>query len=386
MAVPIQYNIRNLFVRKVSTSMTVAGIALVVSTFVSLMALVTGLQRTLVEAGDPRNVILMRKGGISEAASALTMEQYTIVRHAQELAPDGDHDTLASPELAQQVLLQRKDGKKANVLIRGVRPVGFRVHDRVRVAAGRPLAARSGQILVGKAVSERYKGLALGDTLRFGRRDWPVVGVFEEGGSAHESEIWADADDLMGDLKRTYFNSMTARLRDPSLAASLSSRLDADPRLNLDAKTETEYYADQAEGARWMRVLGLGIALVMAIGAVFAAMNTMYAAIGSRTKEIGTLRALGFSRGAILASFMLESVLLALPGGILGCILAWPLNGLRSGTINMASFSEVMFEFTITPRICLEVVGFAVLMGVVGGFLPARRAATLPILTALREL
>ncbi len=386
MAVPLKYNVRNLFVRRVSTGMTIFSIGLVVSTFVSLMALAQGLQRTLVVSGNPANAILLRKGGISEAASAITQDQYQIVRYAPELAAAGDRETLASPEVAVQMLLTRKDGKKANVLVRGVRPVAFQVHDGVRVLRGAPLAPRRGQILAGKAVAERYAGLDVGGSIRFGRRQWPVVGVFESGGSAFESEIWADADDLLDDFKRTYYNSMIVRLKDASLLASLSARIDADPRLALDVKSETSYYSQQAEGVQWMRTLGLGIAIVMAIGAVFAAMNTMYAAIGSRTKEIGTLRALGFSRGSILLSFLVESILLALPGGILGCLLALPLNGLRSGTINMASFSEVMFEFTITPAICLQGIAFAVVMGAFGGFLPARRAATVPILTALREL
>ncbi len=386
MAVPLRYNVRNLLVRRVSTGMTIFGIALVVFTFVSMMALARGLEGTLTESGSPENAVVLRRGALAEAASSITVEQFGILRCFPELATDGSGGTLASPELAVQLLLERKGGMKANVLIRGVRPVAFRVHDKVRLASGRMPAPRAGQLLVGRAAAAQFKGLAPGDRLRFGRREWPVVGTFAADGSAFESELWADADDLLADLRRDYFNSVSLRLREPSRLGSFARRLEGDPRLTVDVRSEVDYYNEQAERTQWMKILGLLVAGMMAVGAVFAAMNTMYAAIGMRTKEIGTLRALGFSRRSILASFLAESVLIAIPGGLLGCLLALPFDGLRSSTVNFSSFTELLFEFRITPAICLEGMLFAVVMGAIGGFLPARRAATLPILSALREL
>jgi putative ABC transport system permease protein len=385
MSIPLKYNLRNLLVRKVTTAMTVLGIALVVATFVALMAMADGLSRTLVATGVPENVVFLRKGAIADAASSLGLEQYMALRDLPQFATDARGNALCSPELCFQILSKKRDGGEANVILRGIRPIAFDVHRTVKVAQGRPLAVRAGELLVGKGVLGRYSGFELGAKVKLFQREWTVVGVLEAGGGSFESEVWCDLDDLMSDTKRSYFSAVFARLKDPGQFDAVHAAGD-DPRINLEAKTELEYYREQSESAMHLRTLGMVVAFIMGVGAVFAAMNSMYAAISARTKEIGTLRALGFSRNAVTASFVIESMLLSLPGGVLGCILAIPTHGMKGGTMNMRSFADVSFQFTITPEIMMSAVGFSLAIGFFGGLLPARMGAQTPIVRALREI
>lgn len=386
MRIPLKYNLRNLLVRKVTTAMTVLGIALVVATFVALMAMADGLSRTLVSTGVAENVVFLRKGAIADAASSLAIEQYMALRDLPQFAPNGRGNALVSPELCFQILSKKRDGGEANVILRGVRPIAFDVHSTVRVTGGRTFAVRAGELLVGKGVQARYVGFEVGRKVKLFQREWTIVGVVEAGGGSFESEVWCDLDDLMSDTKRSYFSAVFARLKDPAAFDAVHKASADEPRINLEAKTELDYYREQSESAMHLRTLGLVVAFIMGVGAVFAAMNTMYAAISARTKEIGTLRALGFSRNAITASFVIESMLLALPGGVLGCVLALPAHGMKGGTMNMRSFADVSFQFTITPEIVLSAVAFALAIGFFGGLLPARMGAQTPIVRALREI
>ena len=386
MTVPLKYNLRNLVVRKVTTLMTIAGIGLVVATFVALMAMADGLSRTLVATGVPENVVMLRKGAIADAASSLGLDQYMAVRDISQFARDASGNALVSPELCFQVLSKKRDGGEANVILRGVRPIAFGVHRTVKVAAGRAVAVRAGELMVGKGVQTRYSGFELGARVKLFQREWTVVGQLEAGGGSFESEVWCDLDDLMSDTKRSYYSAVFARMSDPSTFQAVSKQVSEDQRINLEAKTELEYYREQSESAMHLRALGMIVAVIMGVGAVFAAMNTMYAAIASRTKEIGTLRALGFSRAAVTTSFVLESMLLSLPGGLLGIVIALPMNGMSSGTMNMRSFSDVTFQSNITPDIALRALAFSLGIGFFGGLLPARMGASTPIVRALREI
>jgi putative ABC transport system permease protein len=382
--IPLKYNVRNLLVRKVTTSMTVLGISLVVATFVALMAMAQGLDRALVATGVPGNAVALRKGAIADAASSLTVEQYRALRDLPQVATAASGEALASPELCFQVLREKADGGKANVILRGVRPVAFLVHDQVRASA--PLAPRAGQLLVGKGILQRYKGFGVGARLRLFHREYTVAGVMEAGGGGAESEVWCDLDDLQSDARRSYFSAVFAKLRGPDLQAAFARTVAEDPRIGLEARSEPEYYEEQSRSAGTLRALGLLVAVVMAVGAVFAAMNTMYAAISARTKEIATLRALGFSRWAVVTSFVAESMILALPGGVLGCLIALPVHGMATGTMNMRSFSDVTFVTRITPEIALGAVVASLAIGFLGGLMPAHAGASLPIVRALREV
>jgi len=386
MNIPLKYNLRSLMVRKVTTTMTILGIALVVSTFVALMAMAQGLSRTLVSTGLAENVVVLCKGAVADAASSLTFAQFLALRDQPQIRSDEQNQVLASPEAVFQILRKKKAGGESNIILRGVRPVAFQVHSEVRISSGSSLAVRSGQLLVGKGVAARYAGLEVGSKLRLFSREWTIVGVLECGGGYFESEIWCDLDDLLSDSRRSYYSVVFAKLRSPDLVNEFRQKVDADPRINLEARREIDYFEEQSESARELRIIGLSVAFLMAIGAVFAAMNTMYAAISSRTKEIGTLRALGFSRSSVTISFVIESMLLALPGGVLGCILATPVHGMTTGTMNMRAFADVTFAFTISWPIIFGAMAFSALIGLFGGFLPARMGASIPIVQALREV
>jgi ABC-type antimicrobial peptide transport system permease subunit len=267
-----------------------------------------------------------------------------------------------------------------------VKPAAYEVHERFRLVAGRLPSSGRSELLVGRSVAARYKGTQLGSRLNLGRQQWVVVGLFEAGGGSFESEIWTDAESLMSDMRRHYYSAVTLKLRDLGVVDAFARQVADDPRVSLQAKREVDYYDELTQTAAIMRGLGMLVAFIMAIGAVFAAMNTMYAAILSRTKEIGTLRALGFTRASILASFVIESLLVTLPGGIIGCLLALPVHGVTSGTLNMQNFTDIGFEFRISGAIVMGAAAFALGIGLAGGLLPARHAARLPITQALREI
>lgn len=385
MAIPIRYNLGNLAARRLSTVLTALGIALVTWVFVFTLALAGGFEAALTRTGSPENAIVMRRGGSAELTSIVSRPEAEIVRSEPEVARGADGQPLAAAELLVVINTPRRgSGDPANVTVRGVTPRSLALRPGVRLEEGRFFRPGLDEIVVGSLIAERFRNCGYGDTLRFSGRAWRVVGVLDGRGTAVDSEIWGDVELLMQVFDRPVFQSVTLRLDDPSHLDALTRRIDADPRLALQVKREDVFYRDQAGplGA-FLRFLGLFITSILSLGAVFGALNTMYAAVGSRTKEIGTLLALGFSRGAVLASFLLESVLLALLGGVVGCVLALPVSGITAGTSH--DFSELAFRFAVTPTILLLGLGFAALMGLLGGFFPARKAASRRIIEALRE-
>lgn len=387
MMLPLKYNIRSLWVRKVGSFMTLLGLAVTVGVFVSLMALAMSLQRALVNTGSDRNVLALRAGALAEPNSAITREQFGVLKYLPEVMRNSKNQPLASAELCLPVFLPRGRSLSGSVLLRGVEPIAFEVHEQVRlVPGGRMFRSQASECIIGAGVAKRYAYAAsVGKKIKFGSREWEVVGVFEAGGSGFESEIWTDVKDLMGDYKRVNFSSVTFQLVQASQFSAVEAFLAEDPRMGLRAEVETRYYERQSNGMMQMKGLTIIITALMAVGAVFAAMNTMYAAVAGRTREIAAMRAVGFSQRQILGSFVMESVLLALVGGVLGCLLAWPLEGLSSGSMNFRSFTETSFSLHLTFPLIMGGIGFSALMGLLGGFFPAWQASRLPIIRALRE-
>ena len=387
MAIPLKYNVRSLLVRRVSTAMTGGGIALVVAVFVMVMALVAGLNSAISDTGSPDNLIVLRKGSTTETYSAVQISQFDAMKFLPQIRRDAGGEVYASPELPVQALMEREGGGRENIVIRGVLPVALKVHDNVKIVEGRMFNPSVNEVIVGKGLVGRYNNTTVGSSLKFGRGIWKVVGVFTAAGGSFESEVWGDIHNVQDDAQRgAYYADVRLKLAPGADADSLMRRIADDPRINLQAETETEYYKDQAVVANQMRVLGMVVAVIMAIGAIFGAMNTMYAAVSSRTTEIGTLRALGFAPGAVMASFLLESTVLAVGAGVIGIVLAMPINGFSTTFGNFMTFSSLAFSFHVTFTIVIEALIFAAVMGVVGGWLPARQAMKMPVVDALRSV
>ena len=388
MSLVLHYNVRSLFTRKGTVAMTTLGIAMTVAVFVIMLALAQGLRATLVASGSPGNAIVLRKGATSESVSVVRRDFVPLVSSLPQVARDADGDSLVSPELLVVIALRRlTDGERANVSVRGIGPRAFAVRPSVRVVQGREPRPGLAEVAAGLAASRRFDGISVGRRLKFGGREWDVVGLFAAGDAAFESEIWGDVNLMMAAFQRPVYQSLTVRLGDPGSFASFQSAIDADPRLDLKAERERDFYAAQsAEMTTLIRILGAFVAGILAVGAVFGATNTMYAAVAYRIREIGMLRALGFRRGRILLAFLVESIALGLVGGLVGCVLALPVHGISTGTTNWAAFSEVAFKFRITPPLLVAGLAFAALMGAVGGLLPAIRAARLPIAQEIREI
>jgi putative ABC transport system permease protein len=382
------YNLRSMIVRKGTAAMTAGGIAMVVAVFVMTLALAQGFRQTLVASGSPQNAIVLRKGATAETSSAVMRPDVPIVESLPQVARGADGRPLASPEFLTVIALPRiSDDQPANVPVRGVGPKAFEVRDTLKFVEGRRFAPGMREINVGKAAVGRFKGLTLGSDVKFGSATWHVVGIFTANDASFESEIWGDADLFMAAFQRQGYQSMTIKLDDPSMFEAFKAAVAGDPRLYLEPQREQEYYAEQSRALTTViRVFGTFVTLILAIGAVFGAMNTMYAAVAYRTREIGTLRALGFPPSRIVMAFLAESIALAVLGGVLGCLLALPIHGLSTGTTNFSSFSEVAFKFRITPALLAGGVIFSALMGAVGGLLPAIRAARIPVARALREI
>ncbi len=386
MAVPLEYNIRNLAVRRTATLMTACGIGLVVAVLVLTLSLAHGFRATLVATGRPDNAIVIRAGSNSEVQSAVPRDAARIIEADPAVREGSDGSPLAVAESVVLTNLTRKGGGSSNIVVRGVDRHVLALRPEIRIAEGRFFTPGRDEIMVGSPLSRRFVGCRLGDHLRFGARDFTIVGIFDAGGTGFGSEVWGDSQTFMPIFDRNNYSSVTVRLTDPAAYDACKRRLESDPRLKVDVFKERDYYNAQSTAvATVIRVVGVFLVIVMASGAVFGALNTMYAAVGSRTREIGTMLALGFAPREILLSFMVESVLLSAVGGIIGCVLALPINGMSTGTTNWQTFSEVAFEFRITPQILL--IGFlaSLALGVVGGYFPARYAARRTISEALRE-
>lgn len=386
MAIPLAYNWRNVMRRRLSTLTTAVGIGLTVAILIAALALAAGFQATLVGTGSPDNAIVLRKSADSELVSGLSRETVDIVRAHPAVAAGPDGRPLVSPEVVVCITRDRLGQPgSSNVTVRGLDPGALALRSGVRLVAGRPFAPGSDELMVGQRIARRFAGCRLGDRVRLEQRDFTVVGQFTAAGSAFESEIWGDNATLQPVLRGDVFQSVTLRLRDPAAFPRLQRDLEEDPRLTVKVQRESDFYAGQSQAlTTTLRAAGLLITLIMAVGAVFGAMNAMYAAVGSRTREIATLLVLGFTPGAVMASFVIESLMVALLGGALGCLLALPLNGIVTSTTNFANWSEIAFAFRVTPGALAAGMVFAAAMGLVGGILPARRAAREALAAGLR--
>jgi putative ABC transport system permease protein len=388
MALPLSYNVRSLLVRWRVTLLAIGGIALVVTVLVVLGAMSNGFATALASTGDPRNGIVVQRGSGSELTSFFSREHRNLLEVDARIARDAEGKPMVSPEIVIVANLKRKiDDAPTNITVRGVTPKAFEVRNGIRIVAGRNFTPGLNEIIVGQKLTVRLRGVELGDEIPIQRPRWKVVGVFTAEGSAFESEIWGDYD-VMGPafLRGGGQNSLTVRLVDPSTRADFDKEIRENPQMQLQMDGERDYYTNQSGPVTGpLLALAIFVSVVMGIGAVFGAMNTMYAIVAARTREIGTLRALGFSRFSILTSFLIESVFLALVGGAIGCLLAFPMNGFTTGTGQTASFSEVAFAFRITAGSLATGMIFALAMGFLGGLLPGLRAARLPITSALRE-
>jgi len=387
MALPLTYNLRNVLVRWRATLSTILGIGLVVAVYVLVQSLAAGLEKSAGNTGDPRNLMLVRKGSTAESTSMVSIPQLQIIRYWPQIARDATGAPLISADLIALISQPRVDGRgEANVSVRGISPQGMALRPQVKLLAGRWFMPGQREVAVSRKLARRFAGFQVGDTFRTGGHTLRVVGEFDGGNSAFDSELWMDADEARSLFDRQEYSSLLVRAASPAAARELIARVEADKRLTLLATPEIKYYSDQTVTAMPIRMLGGFLALAMSLGAVFAAMNTMYASVGSRTREIGTLRVLGFRRRSILAGFLVEGALLAAIGGVLGCLLALPLHGVSTGTMSFNSFSETVFEFRITPWLAAKGMIFAVLVGVAGSLLPAIRAARLPVITALKSV
>lgn len=386
MGVPITYNVRNLVERKATTLMTALGIGLTVAVLVVSMALTAGLKNVFGGTGDPRQVLVMRKGVDAELTSTVSNESYQIIRRLPGIATTGSGEPMVSPEGLTVVNLPSVDSPDGmNVTVRGLLPIGLSMRD-LQILRGRMFETGRRQVVVGESIARRYPGAQIGKQVRFGRGWWDVVGVFRVGDSAANSEIWADLDQLRGDFEtQGGSSSLLVRLQSESAMPALKKTIEDDQRLGSSVMSEKTYYANMTSSGAPLQVLGFSVAVIMAVGSAFAATNTMYAAVARRAREIGTLRALGFGRWAILRSFIAESVCLALIGGLLGVLIALPINGLTTGVGNFVTFSEVAFKFRVGPAEILDGLLFAAFIGAIGGFLPAWAASRNNIVANMRE-
>jgi len=386
MAIPIAYNLRNLVVRRTTTIMTALGIGLTVAVLLAVLALVNGLRTAFAESSNPLQILVMRKGSTAELSSAVTREVFQDLKSLPGIAKTSSGEPMASLEMVSIVNLASVDSPQGmNVTLRGLLPIGVGMRD-LKLQEGRWFRAGQREIVVGKSIAKRYPAAHLGGKLRFGKGDWDVVGIMDGGQSAVNSEIWGDLNQISSDFNRPDgLSSVLVRATDAATVPALINTLNEDRRLNVLAETEKSYSDSQTSSALPIQFLGIFVSIIMAVGSSFAAMNTMYAAVARRGKEIGTLRVLAFSRGSIMFSFLIESLLLAVLGGIVGCVLAWPLNNITTGIGSFVTFSEISFNFRVSPEIMLSGILFALILGAIGGLFPAGAAARKEILAALRE-
>jgi len=389
MAIPLAYNLRSAGARWTSSLVAVLGIAGTVGVFVAMLALARGFKATMTSSGLADNAIVQRAGADSEMTSIMTMDDVRVIEDAPQVARDGNVP-LVSPEVVVMAALPlRQTGTDANVSVRGVQPRALQVHRQVRLVEGRFLTPGIAEAIVGRGAQKAYAGLDLGATVKIGAGTWTIVGIFDGQGTAFDSEVWADGNVLDGFYKRptNIFQSVTARLRSPDELPAFKALLDGDPRVKITATQERAYYEKQSVLVTTLiSVLGTLVAVVMGLGAVFGALNTMYSAVSERSREIAVLRAIGFGGGAIVLAFLVESLAIALVGGAIGCLAALPVNGLTTGTMNWQTFSHLAFAFRVTPDLLALGMLFALAMGAVGGLPPAIRAARANVAHTLRAL
>ena len=387
MAIPITYNVRNLILRKGLTIMTALGIALTVTTALFIMALLAGLNRAFVTSGNPLNVMVLRKGSTSELTGPFPSEDFGTLKTLPGIAKDSHGDPMVSGETVVVIVLPRADGSgEVNVSVRGMMPDGLEIRPKVKLTDGQWFTQGQREVVVSSSIHKRFAHANIGDSLQFGKGWWKVVGIFDAGGTAYESEIWTDVNQMNSDFDRQgVFSSAYLRATDPVAAEALKNRVSDDQRLKLDGALETEYYAKQTSSGAVIKFIGWLVAIIMAIGSSFAAMNTMYAAVAYRSREIATLRVIGFSRPSILTSFVLEAIMLSLIGAAIGIVLMLPFNGMTTGTSNPVTFSEAVFRLRMTPNVITSAVIFALIMGFLGGLAPAWHAARRDMVVALRD-
>ncbi len=393
MALPVTYNVRNVLVRWRATASTILGVGLVVTVYILMQAMAAGLERSSANTGDPRNVMIVRKGSTAESSSQVSREQLNTIQYWPQVERDAQGRPLISGDLVVIMNLPRRDGTgEANVTMRGITPMGVTLRPQVKLMNGRWFTPGQREVVVSQKMAQRFANCDPGQKFKTGGSVLTVVGWFDGGDSAFDSEMWMDADEARSIFDRENYSSLLVRVADTNAAAGLMQRIDSDKRLPLRAEFETKYYAAQTTTALPIKMLGSLLATAMSIGAVFAAMNTMYASVGSRTREIGTLRVLGFRRRTVLASFILEGAILAGIGGVIGCLVALTAQylcvvfGVRFGTLSFNTFSEVIFQFRVTPFLILKGMLFAVLVGTLGSLFPAIRAARLPVIAALKSV
>ncbi len=387
MPVPFSYSVRNLWTRKLTTVLTAGGMALVAFVFAAVLMLAEGLEQTLVQTGSPENAIVLRGAAETEVASVIERSSAAIIEVQPEIAQNGLGETIAAKEALVLVTLpKRSTGKPTNVIVRGVGPHSLELRPQVKLMAGRLFRPGSREIVVGKGLAQNMKGAHLGGSLHFAMSDWVVVGTFDAGQTAFSSEVWTDADQLMQAFRRDTYSCLVARVPGRHAFESLKQRLENDPRLTVQVKREMDFYKEQSEVmSKFIRILGIAMTTFFSFGAILGAMVTMYSAVANRIREIGTLRAIGFSRASILAAFLAESLLLGLIGGLVGILCSSALQFLTISTVNWETFSELAFGFRLTPAIAGYTLAFALIMGFMGGLFPAWRAARLKIVDSLRQ-
>lgn len=388
MGIPFSYSIRNLRARRLTTVLTSGGMALVVFVFAAILMLAEGLQKTLVETGSYDNVVVIRKGSAAEVQSGVEREKASIVETANEIAIGADGQKLLAKELVVLISLpKRENSTTSNVVMRGIGPHSFALRAQVKLIEGRLPRLGSLEVIVGKSIYKGFKGTGVNENICCGLRDWRVVGIFDAGATGFSSEIWGDADQLMQAFRRPVYSSVIFKLRNSQEFDTVRARIESDPRLSLEARRETKYYRDQSEMmAKFLRIFGWSLTIIFSLGAMIGAMITMYAAVATRTGEIGTLRALGFRRRSILIAFLMESLFLGFTGGCAGLFFAAFMQFITISTMNFQTFSELAFTFTLTFDIIYKAMLFSLIMGFIGGVLPALRASRMHIVDALRAL
>ncbi len=384
--IPASYTIRNITKHKVTSGLTILGVSLVVFVFSAVLMLAHGLFATMVATGSDDNVVIIRKASQSEVTSIIMRDQADIVSTFPEIKPGTDGKPLFTNEIYVLISLDKRDGEgSSNVTVRGVTEKSLEMRPDIKMIEGRMYKPGTAEIIAGKSIARRFKGCQVGEQVRFGSREWTVVGIFDASGSAFDSEVWGDIEQMMDAFRRPVYSSLTMKLSDPSSLTAVQSRIESDVRLQLEVKPEKEYYAAQSEATTsFIMIIGVAICIIFSFGAVVGAMITMYAAVANRTKEIGTLRSLGFNRLSILMAFLFEAFVISLVGGTVGLVAASFLRFVQVSTVNFNTFSELAFNFTLNGPTVVAAILFAVVMGFLGGFLPAVRASRLKIVDSLR--